>query len=96
MNYVQKDHVTLSVTFFLILKLTYLYFLCTYFTLKITCFIYYKFEKLRAHEYLSRDLINNNFQFNWKKTQWYNITICTNLPINTISFLVNTCAYVTN
>jgi hypothetical protein len=22
------------------------------------------FEKLRAHEYLSRDLINNNFEFN--------------------------------
>ena len=24
------------------------------------------------------------------KNQWYDITICTNLPINTISFLVNT------
>jgi hypothetical protein len=33
------------------------------------------FEKLRAHEYLSRDLINNNFEFNWKKNQWYDITI---------------------
>jgi hypothetical protein len=31
MNYVQKDHMTLSVTFFLILKLKYLYFLCTLF-----------------------------------------------------------------
>jgi hypothetical protein len=50
----------------------------------------------RTHEYLSRNLIDNNFEFNWKKTQWYDITICTILSINTISFLVNTCAYLTN
>jgi hypothetical protein len=50
----------------------------------------------RTHEYLSRNLIDNSFEFNWKKIQWYNITICTNLSINTIGFLVNTCAYLTN
>jgi hypothetical protein len=27
------------------------------------------FEKLRAHEYLSRDLINNDFEFNLKNTK---------------------------
>ena len=30
----------------------------------------------RTHEYISRNLIDNSFEFNWKKTQWYDITIC--------------------
>jgi hypothetical protein len=31
----------------------------------------------RTHEYISRNLIDNSFEFNWKKKQWYDITICT-------------------
>ena len=50
----------------------------------------------RTYEYLSRNLIGNSFEYNCKKKQWYDITICTNLSINTMSFLVNTCAYLTN
>jgi hypothetical protein len=34
--------------------------------------------KEQMHEYLSRNLIDNSFEFNWKKTQLYDITICTN------------------
>ena len=34
--------------------------------------------KEQMHEYLSRNLIDNSFEFNWK-TKWYDITICTNL-----------------
>jgi hypothetical protein len=36
----------------------------------------------RTHEYLSRNLIDHNFEFNWKKNQWYDITIGTILSIN--------------
>ena len=32
----------------------------------------------RTHEYIFRNLIDNSFEFNWKKTQWYDIAICTN------------------
>jgi hypothetical protein len=34
----------------------------------------------RTHDYLSRNLIDNSFEFIWKKKQWYDIAICTNLP----------------
>jgi hypothetical protein len=42
MNYVQKDHMTLSVTFSLINN-TEINVFVRYFRLKITCFIHYKF-----------------------------------------------------
>ena len=35
----------------------------------------------RTHEYISRNLIDNSFEFNWKKTQWYDIT-CAYCQIN--------------
>ena len=45
MNYVQKDHMTLSVTFSLINN-TEINVFVRYFRLKITCFIHYKFWKI--------------------------------------------------
>jgi hypothetical protein len=48
--------------------------------------------KEQMHEYLSRNLNDKSFEFNWKKNGMI-LQFVLILSINTISFLVNKCTW---